>query len=205
MIEIYAWKTTNGLRATLAFAECGLAHRVIPIDLTLKQQKLPDYLAINPAGQIPAMVDRPETGAPYILTQSGAIVMYACTKAGKLIPEDRSRYFQALQWSMQAATDIGGASAALHQVAVIAAQKVPSIIELFEQRLVRYFGLVDQQLKGREFLAEEISFADIMMYPNYALRRTLVDAQADFPNLRAWADRMAQRPSVQSGMQLLHA
>ena len=204
MIDVYAWKTTNGLRATLAFAECGLEHRVIPVDLTLKEQKLPGYLAINPAGQIPAMVDRSVGGAPYILTQSGAIVMYACTKARKLIPEDQARYFQALKWSMQAATDIGGTSAALQQVAVIAPEKVPSIIELFEQRLVRYFGFADQQLEGRQFLVDEISFADLMMYPNYVLRRALVDAVADFPNLRAWADRMAQRPGVQFGMRLLN-
>lgn len=204
MIDVYAWKTTNGLRATIAFAECDLDHRVIPVDLTLKEQKLPDYLAINPAGQIPAMVDRSVVGVPYVLTQSGAIVMYACTKARKFIPADQAAYFEALKWSMQAATDIGGASAALQQVAVVASEKVPSIIELFEQRLVRYFGMVDQQLAGRQFLVDEISFADLMMYPNYVLRRALLDAAADFSNLRAWADRMARRPGVQRGMSLLN-
>ena len=204
MLDVYAWKTTNGLRATLAFAECGLEHRVIPVDLTRKEQKSPEYLAINPAGQIPAMIDRSAPGEPFILTQSGAIVMYACTRAGKFIPANQDHYFQALKWFMQAATDIGGTSAALQQVAVIASEKVPSIIELFEQRLVRYFGYVDQQLAGREFLAGEISFADLMMYPNYVLRRAFVDAAADYPNLRAWADRMAQRPGVQAGMRLLN-
>lgn len=204
MIDLYAWKTTNGLRATLAFAECGLPHRVIPVSLPDKAQKAPEYLAINPAGQIPAMIDRTLPNDPYVLTQSGAIVMYACTKAKSHIPAGERDYFTALKWFMLAASDIGASSAALQQVAVVATEKVPSIIELFEQRLMRYFGLVEQQLQGRDFLAGDISFADLMMYPNYVLRRALVDAAGDFPNLRAWAQRMAQRPGVQAGMRLLN-
>ena len=101
---------------------------------------------------------------------------------------------------MQAATDIGGASAALHQVSVVTPDKVPSNIELFEQRLVRYFAQVDEQLKGRDYLANELSFADLMMYPNYVLRRSLVDRLADLPHLRAWADRLSQRPAIEQGM-----
>ena len=198
-IDVYAWSTTNGLRATVAFAESGLSHRVIPVDLSKQAHKTPEYLAINPAGQIPAMVDR-TSGAPYVLTQSGAIVLYACTQSGRHIPSHQPNYFLALKWFMQAATDIGGASAALHQVSVVTPDKVPSNIELFEQRLVRYFAQVDEQLKGRDYLANELSFADLMMYPNYVLRRSLVDRLADLPHLRAWADRLSQRPAVEQGM-----
>lgn len=201
-IEVYAWATTNGLRATLAFAESGLPHRVCPVDLSKQAQKAPEYLAINPAGQIPAMIDR-SGDEPYVLTQSGAIVLYACTKGGRHLPADQKNYFLAMKWFMQAATDIGGASAALHQVSVVAPDKVPSNIALFEQRLVRYFAQVDEQLAGRDYLANELSFADLMMYPNYVLRRALVDKLADLPHLRAWAERLAKRPAVAQGMQLL--
>jgi GSH-dependent disulfide-bond oxidoreductase len=203
MIDVYAWGTTNGLRATLAMAECALAHRVIPVDLGRKAHKTPEYLAINPAGQIPTIVDHGAPGGPRVLAQSGAIVLYACRKAGRHIPADEVAYDTALQWFMQAATDIGGASAGLQQVAVAAPEKVQSTIELFEQRFMRYFGYVDRQLQEREFLAGDFSFADIMMYPNYVLRRQLIERLADLPHLRAWADRMAQRPAVRSGMQLL--
>jgi GSH-dependent disulfide-bond oxidoreductase len=203
MIDVYAWGTTNGLRATLAMAECGLAHRVIPVDLGRKAHKTPEYLAINPAGQIPTIVDHGATDGPRVLAQSGAIVLYACRKACRHIPADEAAYDTALQWFMQAATDIGGASAGLQQVAVAAPEKVPSTIELFEQRLMRYFGYVDRQLQEREFLAGDFSFADIMVYPNYVLRRQLIERLADLPRLRAWSDRMAQRPAVRSGMRLL--
>lgn len=203
MIDVYAWGTTNGLRATLAVAECGLEHRVIPVDVGRKQHKTPEYLALNPAGQIPTIVDHGAPGGPMVLAQSAAIVLYACEKAGRHIPADRPTYFTAMQWAMQAATDIGGASAGLQQVAVVAPEKVRSTVALFEQRFMRYFGYVDQQLQGRDFLAGEFSFADIMVYPNYVLRRALIEQLGELPHLRAWADRMALRSGVQAGMQLL--
>jgi len=203
MIDVYAWGTTNGLRATLAMAECGLAHRVIAVNLGRIENKTPEYLGINPTGQIPAIVDHGAPGGPRVLAQSGAIVLYACRKAGRHIPADEAAHDTALQCFMQAATDIGGASAGLQQVAVAAPEKVQSTIELFEQRFMRYFGYVDRQLQEREFLAGDFSFADIMVYPNYVLRRQLIERLADLPHLRAWAGRMTQRPAVRSGMRLL--
>ena len=41
MIDVYAWGTTNGLRATLAMAECGLAHQVIPKDQSVREGRWP--------------------------------------------------------------------------------------------------------------------------------------------------------------------
>ena len=203
MIDVYAWKTTNGLRATLALAECELAHRVHPIDLGAGQNRTADYLAINPTGQTPTLIDHDHPGVPFVVKQSGAIILYVCNKAKRHVPTDADRYYEALQWLMQAATDIGGTSAALQQVAVVAADKVPSNIALFEKRLIRYFGHVDQQLRERDFLAGDFSFADIAMYPNYVLRRGFIDGAADFPGLRVWAERMAERPGARAGMALL--
>jgi len=202
MIDVYAWRTTNGLRATIALAECGLPHRVIPIDVGNAAQKTPDYLRINPAGQIPAMIDPDGPGGrPLVLAQSGAIVLYACNKAGRYIPSDASSQALAMQWAWQAGTDIGGTSAALNQVEAVVPEKVQSHIDLFRKRFSRYFGIVEQHLATRDYLAGEISYADFILYPNYALRRNLLDP-ATYPALATWAQRMAARPGVASGMRL---
>ncbi len=203
MIDVYAWKTTNGLRATLALAECGLEHRVHPVNIGTGENREPAYLAINPGGQTPTLVDHDHPGQPFVVRQSAAIILYACNKANRHIPAEADRYYEALQWLMQAASDIGGTSAALQQVAVVAQDKVPSNIALFEKRLLRYCGHADQQLRERDFLAGEFSFADIALYPNYVLRRDFLDGAGDFPGLRVWAKRMAERPGVRIGMQLL--
>lgn len=202
MIDVYAWRTSNGLRATVALAESGLPHRVIPVDVSAGGQKTPEYLRVNPASQIPALVDPAGPhGKPLLLAQTGAIVLYACQKAGRFIPQDPVQYFQAMQWAFQAASDIAGTSAALNQVENVSPEKVPGHIDLFKKRFARYFGIAEQQLKQRDYLAGELSFADFMLYPNYALKRGLLPA-SEFPALAAWGERMAARPGVQAGMKL---
>ncbi|CAM3922184.1 glutathione S-transferase family protein [Bordetella muralis] len=202
MIDVYAWRTSNGLRATIALAESGLPHRVIPIDVGAGAHKTPEYLKINPASQIPAIVD-PDgpDGRPLVLAQSGTIVLYVCQKSGRFVPQDAAGQAQAMQWAWQAGTDIGGTSAAMNQVEVVSPEKVQSHIDLFRKRFLRYFGIVEQHLKTREYLAGAISYADFILYPNYALRRNLLDP-GTYPALTAWAQRMAARPGVIEGMRL---
>ena len=53
MIDLYAAGTSNGLRARMALEECGLAYKLHPIALDKGEQKTPQYLALNPNGQIP--------------------------------------------------------------------------------------------------------------------------------------------------------
>ena len=202
MIDIYAWRTSNGLRATIALAESGLEHRVMPIDLGAKANRSDAYLAINPSGQTPTLVDHEGLhGKPVVLRQSGAIVLYALTKAKRHIPADPEDHAVALQWFMQAASDIAGTSASMNQMENVTPEKVPAHIKLFRDRFTRYFGDVERQLNGRDYLAGPLSFADFMLYPNYALRKDLLDAQT-FPALAAWGERMSSRPGVQAGMAL---
>lgn len=202
MIDLYAWRTTNGLRATIALAECELPHRVIPIHVGAGAQKSPDYLKINPASQIPAMVDPDGPGGkPLVLAQSGAIVLYACQKAGRFVPDNAADQAIAMQWAWQAGTDIGGTSASMNQVEVVSPLKVQEHIDLFRKRFARYFRIVEEHLAKRDYLANTISYADFILYPNYALRRNLLDA-ASFPALSAWAERISQRPGVVEGMRL---
>ena len=201
MIDLYMWGTANGLRATVALAECGLEHRVHKVDITKGEQKNPEFLKLNPAGAIPVMVDHDGSGGkPLTLAQSGAILVYACEKAGRYIPTDGTRRAMAAQWFMFAASDIAGASSTVFFSENVLPEKVAANIDFFKNRLIHYFRLADRHLAGREYLAEEISFADLMLYPNYALRKPLVEAAGGMRNLKRWGDVMAVRPGVQKGM-----
>src|SRR2546427_5613430 len=62
MIDLYAAGTSNGMRARIAVEECGLAYRFHPIDIQKGEQKLPGFLAMNPMGQIPVLVDNEGPG-----------------------------------------------------------------------------------------------------------------------------------------------
>ena len=201
MIDLYMWGTGNGLRASVALAETGLAHRIRKVDLTRGEQKTPEFLKLNPAGQIPVMVDHDGPGGqPLTLAQSGAIVVYCCEKAAKFIPTDPLRRALAAQWFAQAASDVGPTGGAVFQLEVAAPEKSPAIIDFFVKRLVAYFRNVDRHLAGREYLADEMSFADLMLYPNYALRKAMLEAADGMEHLHRWGARMAARAGVKKGM-----
>jgi GST-like protein len=76
MIDFYTFATSNGQRVALMLEECALEYRVRWVDLMKGEQRSPDYLAINPAGAIPAIVDSDGPDAkPITLTQSAAILL----------------------------------------------------------------------------------------------------------------------------------
>jgi len=92
MIDLYTAATANGHRAAVALEESGLAYRVHKLNLAAGDQKKPEYLAINPQGAIPAIVDQDGPGGkPLTLAQSGAIVLYLAEKSGRLMPKDPAR------------------------------------------------------------------------------------------------------------------
>lgn len=201
MIDLYVWGTANGLRASLALAECGLEHRVHKVDITKGEARRPEFLKLNPAGAIPVIVDQDGPGGkPLTLAQSGAIVVYACEKAGRFIPTDLRRRALAAQYFAMALTDIAGTSGAIFRLEFVVPEKSAANTDVFKGMLLNYFRVIDQHLAGRDYLADAISFADLALYPNYAARKALIEAAGAMPHLKAWGERMAARPGVQKGM-----
>ena len=204
MIDLYLAGTANGLRASVALEECGLAYTPHKIDLTKGEQRTPEFLKLNPAGQIPVIVDRDGPGGkPLTLAQSGAIILYCAEKSGKFLPKDLAQRANVLQWFMQGATDLAPTSGAIFQLEMAAPEKNAAITEHFKKRLLSFFGVCDKRLEGRDYLAGELSVADFMLYPNFAARKALVDGAGGFANLQRWGASMAARPGVQKGMKVL--
>lgn len=204
MIDLYLAPTANGLRAAVALEEAGLPYRAHQVDLAKGEQRSPEFLKLNPAGLIPVIVDDDGPGGkPLTLSQSGAIVLYAAQKSGKLLPGDAARRAVALQWLMQAASDISGSSNTVFHTELRAPEKSGANLDYFKKRLVDYFVVCDRQLQDQEFLAGELSVADLMLYPNFALRKALLDQAGGLTNLQRWGAAMAGRPGVARGMKFL--
>jgi GSH-dependent disulfide-bond oxidoreductase len=204
MIDLYLAPTANGLRASVALEEAGLPYRAHKVDLAKGEQRSPEFLKLNPAGLIPVMVDDGGAGGkPLTLSQSGAIVLYAAETSGKLLPQDPARRAVALQWLMQAASDVSGASNAVFQMEMRAPEKSAANMEYLKRRLVDFFAVCDRRLEGRSFLADELSVADLMLYPNFALRKPLLDEAGGLPNLQRWGATLAARPGIAKGMKVL--
>jgi GSH-dependent disulfide-bond oxidoreductase len=202
MIDLYTFQTSNGQRAAIMLEECGFPYRVHRIDLFKGEQQHPDYLAKNPIGAIPTIVDPdgPE-GRPLTLTQSGAIALYLAEKAGRFLPTDPLRRVAAMQWLMYGMTDCSPASANLFLLGVRAPEKSEANMAWLTERMLRYFRIVDARLADRDYLADEISVADFALYPVYAVRKQKIDeANGALANLSRWGAAIGARPGVAKGM-----
>src|SRR5271163_2208617 len=101
MIELYTAGTPDGRKVSIMLEELGLPYNVHPLNLGKNEQKAAEFLAINPNGRIPAIIDTDGPGgAPLSIFESGAIMIYLAEKTGQLIPRDPVRRVEAITWLM---------------------------------------------------------------------------------------------------------
>ncbi len=201
MIDLYTFGTGNGKRASIVLEECGLPYTAHRIDLTKGEHKKPEYLRINPAGVIPAIIDSEGPGGkPLTLAQSGAIAIYAAEKSGKFLPGDPVRRILAIQWLMHAVSDCALTVGTIFVTGMLP-DKPPSVIAKFNGRLTGFFRAIDGHLGQNEYLAGELSIADFALYTAVATGKTLIEWN-DFANLDRWAAALGARPEVQKGMKV---
>ncbi len=199
MIDLYYWTTPNGHKITMCLEETQLPYRMNPINLQKHEQSTPQYLKISPNGKIPGIVDHePKDGREALtLFESGAILEYLADKSGQLLPRDLKPRFEVLQWLFW---QVSGFSPMAGQQGFFrrAAEKVPFAIERFTQETTRLYGVLNQRLADRPFLAgDAYSIADISAYPWAAPYEMLHQDIDKLPHVRRWLDRIAERPATQ--------
>lgn len=204
MIDLYTFGTGNGLRASVALAEAGLEHRIHLVDIYKGESRTPEFLKLNPAGSIPVLVDHSGPGGePITLSQSGAIVLYAAEKSGRFLPKDAALRAKTLQWFMMAVSDVSGSGTAYFLTANTVPDKSQKNTEFWEQRLLRYIQVFDQQLAGKDYImGSDITVADLALYPAIHPRLPVIEKAGGNENFRAWVGRMHARPGVQKGLKL---
>lgn len=202
MIDLYAAGTSNGMRARIALEECGLPYKLNFIDLAKGENKTPQFLAMNPNGQIPVIVDHDGPGGkPLTLSQSTAILLYCAEKSGKFLPSDPAARPAVLQALMNASTDITPVFGALTGMANAKPPHEPSV-QAFKDRLRGLFKVWDDQLGKRKYAGGgELSVADLSLYAGYWRTKGAQPAVVDgLPNLARWAEEMSARPGVQRAL-----
>lgn len=201
MIDLYTFPTSNGHRAAIMLEACGLPYTVKIVDLTKGEQRDPAYLAINPAGAIPTILDHDGPGGePLVLSQSGAILLYLATKTGRFLPADPARRANAYQWFMFATTDCAMSSTSIYYASALLPDKSTANTAFFEARLLSQLRVADGRLAGREWLADELSIADFALYPICVARKAILDRVTDMPHLARWSAALAARPDVARGV-----
>ena len=205
MIEVYSWATPNGHKVHIMLEECGLAYRVIPVDIGAGEQFEPRFLAASPNNKIPAIVD-PDgpDGKPISLFESGAILLYLAAKTGRFLPADTRGKYEVLQWLMFQMGSVGPMLGQAHHFRIYAPEKIAYAIERYSNEAKRLYGVMNRQLAKSTYLAgPEYSIADIAVFPWLRSWKNQGIDWNDFPHLKGWFDEIAARPAVVRGVQVL--
>ena len=202
MIDLYTWSTSNGRKASIMLEELGADYTVHPIHIGKGDQFTPEYLAINPNGKIPAIVDSDGPGgAPITVFESGAILIYLAEKHGRFLPTEPVARMEVIQWLMFQMGGIGPMFGQVHHFLRAAKEQVPYGIERYGTEVRRLYGVLDRRLDGRDHLAGDgYSIADIATWPWVFRREWQQIDLADFPNVKRWFDAVGSRPAVERGM-----
>ena len=195
MIKLYTWNTPNGRKASIALEELGLPYELIPIDIGKGDQHTPEFLAISPNNKIPAIVD-----GDVALMESGAILLYLADKAGKLLPRYGSAgYWTVVQWMMWQLAHFGPMLGQAHHFLHFKRGTSEYAEERYRSEARRLYGVLDRRLEGREYIADELTIADIIIWP-WSTRFDWQEIDLnDFPNVRRWYLDLANRPAFQKG------
>jgi GSH-dependent disulfide-bond oxidoreductase len=200
MIDLYTAATPNGHKASVALEELGLPYTVHPINLASNEQKQTWFLAINPNGRIPAIIDR--DASDFAVFESGAILIYLAEKTGRLMPSDAKGRSRVIQWLM---FQMGGVGPMMGQANVFFRyfpEKIQPAIDRYQNESRRLFEVLDTQLAREEWLAGDYSIADIANWCWVRTHRWSGASVEGLPHLQRWLDAMKDRPACQRGIEV---
>ncbi len=200
MIDLYTAPTPNGHKASVTLEELELPYRVHAIDLSKQVQKEEWFLALNPNGRIPVIVDHdPDDFAVF---ETGAIMMYLAEKTGRLLPTDVRGRSLVVQWLM---FQMGGIGPMMGQANVFHRyfpEKIQPAIDRYQNESRRLFEVLDRRLGESEWLARDFSIADIANWCWVRTYKWSGVSRDGLDNLDRWLDVMKEKPGLQKGVQV---
>lgn len=193
MIEVYAYSTPNSIKVPIALEEASLAYTLRSVNVHAGEQRDPAFLALNPNGKVPVLIDPAGPDGQFVLTESAAILIYIAEKSGKLLPTSgtaRARVFEQLLFHASSLGPNFGNTGWARGAANEGAQT------RFSAEANRLTDLLEQRLTEDRFVAgDALSIADIAHW-GWFWRRAFVGI--DFrrrPALQRWFDELAARPA----------
>ncbi|MCF1675250.1 glutathione-dependent disulfide-bond oxidoreductase [Tetragenococcus halophilus] len=213
-LQVYSLGTPNGMKVAIMLEELKEAgvkdaqYDLYKINIGEGDQFGSDFVKINPNSKIPAMVDYSHE-EPIRVFESASIMLYLADKFDKFIPHslaERTELMNWLFWQTGAAPFVGGGFGHFYYYAPFA-QEYP--IDRYTMETKRQLDLLDKHLANKDFImGDEYTIADMTIWPWYGrLVQGELYGDADeflkakeYKNLKAWTDRIAQRPGVQRGI-----
>ncbi|WP_262693282.1 glutathione S-transferase family protein [Kordiimonas aquimaris] len=199
MISLYSAATPNGYKASIALEEMGLEYKLHAFDLGANTQKEEWFLGINPNGRIPAIVDH--DNSDFAVFESGAILLYLAEKTGELIPHEAKARSVAQQWLMFQMGGVGPMQGQAHVFFRYFPEKIPSVIERYQNETRRLYSVLNRRLSESPYLAgDAFSIADIANWTWVRSYEWAGVSLEGLDHLKRWLDAIAERPAVKRGL-----
>ena len=201
MIEFYTAPTPNCHKVSILLEELSLPYKVNLISLSENDQKKPAFLAINPNGRVPAIVDTKLDNQAVF--ESGAILIYLAEQYQQgqtFLSSEPKKRATILQWLMFQMAGVGPMQGQANVFYRYADQKIPYAIERYQNECRRLYQVLNQQLADQTFIAGDYSIADMATYPWVKMASWAGINTEGLGHLQNWLARMADRPAVQKGM-----
>lgn len=178
MLKVYGGLRSRADIVHWYLEELGLPYEPVAVDLKNKEQRTPEYLAINPFGKIPSLVD-----GDFKIWESGAILLYLADKYGKP-PQTAEERAAITKWVMVTNATLVPALFNEQQ----RAEAMPSLLQPISDLLARQDFLV-----GNELSAADVALGAMLAFLQFSLG---VDF-SPYPGITAYVGRLSQRPAFQ--------
>ena len=198
MFTLYTSATPNGRKISVALEELNLDYDPQDINLTKNVQKEDWYLKINPNGKIPAIIDHDANDIT--IFESGAILIYLAEKTGRLLPTDSVNRFNVLQWLFLQVGGVGPMQGQANVFYRYMDNAIPEATSRYQNETNRLYNLLNLQLAKHEFLAGDLSIADIAHYPWIKLADWAGINIDDYEHIKRWLEQLDARATFAKGM-----
>jgi glutathione S-transferase len=197
-LRIYGIARTRAYRALWMAMELGLDYEHLPIEIGDAGARSPEFLAINPNGRLPVIVDD-----GFVLFESLAITLYLAKKHGKLYPGTLEGEARAWQWSFWAIAEVdrGVNIWSLHAVRLPPAERNATLREEALKVVAAPFKVLDTALaKTPYLLGSDFTVADLNVAA--VISRAIDMDLSAVPHLEAWLTRCLDRPAARTALEL---
>ncbi|KAJ7047438.1 glutathione S-transferase-like protein [Mycena alexandri] len=213
---LYTGATPNGFKVSIFLEELKALYPNVEydfegIDISTNRQKEPWFIALNPNGRIPVLIDRSRDN--FIIFETAAILLYLeqhydKEKTFAFDPQtDPNNYSEMLQWIFFAHGGVGPMQGQSHHFNRYAPEDIPYAKKRYIDETKRLYGVLEIRLGNRDWLAGpgrgKVSIADFNVFPWVRRHKfAAVETLDEFPNVKAWVERLEARPAVQAGIKV---
>lgn len=202
MLQLYGMSSPNVLKIMILLEELGCSYDFYTVNLSAGEQFSKAFTALNPMRKVPVLIENRENGAPMVIFESGAILIYLAEKFGRFLPPASDSRYQVLQWLLVETATAGPVMGHYNHYLRFAPEDTYSLSR-FRTLAGRAYDMFDERLRTQEYLAnDEYSVADMALFPWVEYFHEFHQMSAtEHPALMRWRTAIKIRPAVAAALE----